>query len=133
MPDCLTPPKGAPAWLEPTLRLRGSYFTDDRTPLASAPLNVVAGNAPTVTILSPTDGLTFKATHPKTKEALEWMGFEARQAILDGKKDVSVLLNEKVGEIKATITEKDGKITPLLAESWERDGNAWRFKLRVRR
>src|SRR5215831_15362614 len=35
---------------------------------------------------------------------------EARQAILDGKKDVSVLLNEKVGEIKATINEKDGKI-----------------------
>lgn len=35
---------------------------------------------------------------------------EARQAILDGKKDVSILLNEKVGEIKATITEKDGKI-----------------------
>ena len=28
---------------------------------------------------------------------------EARQAILDGTKDVSVLLNEKVGEIKATI------------------------------
>src|SRR5512145_433938 len=35
---------------------------------------------------------------------------EARQDILDGKKDVSVLLNEKVGEIKATILEKDGKI-----------------------
>src|SRR6201993_3505309 len=35
---------------------------------------------------------------------------EARQAILDGKKDVSILLNEKVGEIKATIREKDGKI-----------------------
>src|SRR5436853_949339 len=35
---------------------------------------------------------------------------EARQEILDGKKDVSVLLNEKVGEIKATIREKDGKI-----------------------
>src|SRR5215467_4333085 len=35
---------------------------------------------------------------------------EARQEILDGKKDVSVLLNEKVGEIKATILEKDGKI-----------------------
>jgi uncharacterized radical SAM superfamily Fe-S cluster-containing enzyme len=35
---------------------------------------------------------------------------EARQAILDGKKDVSVLLNEKVGEIKATIIERDGKI-----------------------
>ncbi len=35
---------------------------------------------------------------------------EARQAILDGKKDVSVLLSEKVGEIKATILERDGKI-----------------------
>src|SRR5262252_8565966 len=35
---------------------------------------------------------------------------EARQAILDGKKDVSVLLNEKVGEIKATILERNGKI-----------------------
>lgn len=28
------------------------------------------------------EGLTFKATNPKTSEALEWMGFEARQAIL---------------------------------------------------
>src|SRR3982751_2128065 len=35
---------------------------------------------------------------------------EARQDILDGKKDVSVLLNEKVGEIKATILERDGRI-----------------------
>jgi len=35
---------------------------------------------------------------------------EARQEILDGKRDVSVLLNEKVGEIKATIIERDGKI-----------------------
>src|SRR5215472_2152621 len=35
---------------------------------------------------------------------------EARQEILDGKKDVSVLLNERVGEIKATILERDGKI-----------------------
>jgi uncharacterized radical SAM superfamily Fe-S cluster-containing enzyme len=35
---------------------------------------------------------------------------EARQAILDGAKPVESLLNEKVGEIKATILEKDGKI-----------------------
>src|SRR5712692_713353 len=35
---------------------------------------------------------------------------EARQEILDGKKDLSVLLNERVGEIKATILERDGKI-----------------------
>jgi hypothetical protein len=29
------------------------------------------------------DGLTFTPTHPKTKAALTWMGFEARAAILD--------------------------------------------------
>src|SRR4029450_8702254 len=41
---------------------------------------------------------------------------DARQAILDGKKDVSVLLNEKVGEIKATILEKKGEI--VLETEW---------------
>ncbi len=35
---------------------------------------------------------------------------EARQEILDGKKDYRILLNEKVGEIKAHIIERDGKI-----------------------
>src|SRR5438270_9517943 len=35
---------------------------------------------------------------------------EVRQEILDGKKDISVLLNEKVGEIKAQIIERDGRI-----------------------
>src|SRR4051795_892678 len=35
---------------------------------------------------------------------------EARQEILDGKRDYKVLLNEKIGEIKATIIERDGKI-----------------------
>lgn len=29
------------------------------------------------------EGLTFKATHPKKDEALAWMGFEARETILD--------------------------------------------------
>jgi uncharacterized radical SAM superfamily Fe-S cluster-containing enzyme len=38
---------------------------------------------------------------------------EARTAILDGKKDVSVLLNENVGEIKATILERDGKVVMI--------------------
>jgi 7,8-dihydro-6-hydroxymethylpterin dimethyltransferase len=38
---------------------------------------------------------------------------EARQAILDGTKPLESLLNEKVGEIKATITEKDGKIVMI--------------------
>jgi len=35
---------------------------------------------------------------------------EAREAILSGKKDVSVLINEKVGEIKAQIIERNGEI-----------------------
>src|SRR3954463_16792923 len=35
---------------------------------------------------------------------------EAREAILSGKKDVSVLINEKVGEIKAQIIERDNEI-----------------------
>jgi uncharacterized radical SAM superfamily Fe-S cluster-containing enzyme len=35
---------------------------------------------------------------------------EARQAILDGKLPVDILRNEKVGEIKAQIIERDGKI-----------------------
>jgi uncharacterized radical SAM superfamily Fe-S cluster-containing enzyme len=35
---------------------------------------------------------------------------EAREDILSGKKDVSILLNEKVGEIKAQIIERDGQI-----------------------
>src|SRR5688572_10903239 len=58
-------------------------------------------------------------SYEKTKPTLGWPREtdslcpncvrEARQDILDGKRDVSVLLNEKVGEIKATITEKDGK------------------------
>jgi 7,8-dihydro-6-hydroxymethylpterin dimethyltransferase len=59
-------------------------------------------------------------SYEKTKPPLGWpretdslcpvCTREARQAILDGKKDVSVLLNEKVGEIKATILERDGRI-----------------------
>ena len=59
-------------------------------------------------------------SHQKTKPPLGWPREtdslcptcvrEARQEIIDGKKDVSVLLNEKVGEIKATILERDGKI-----------------------
>src|SRR2546423_6664352 len=35
---------------------------------------------------------------------------EARREILDGRKDLSVLRNERLGEIKATILERDGKI-----------------------
>src|SRR5580704_6808916 len=57
-------------------------------------------------------------SYQKTKPPLGWpretdslcpvCTREARQEILDGKQDVSILLNEKVGEIKATILERDG-------------------------
>jgi len=35
---------------------------------------------------------------------------EARHEIVDGKRDYKILLNEKIGEIKAQIIERDGKI-----------------------
>jgi len=35
---------------------------------------------------------------------------EIRQQVIDGKKDVSVLVNERPGEIKAQVIERDGKI-----------------------
>src|SRR3979409_441368 len=59
-------------------------------------------------------------SYQKTKPPLGWpretdslcptCTREARQDILVGKKDVIVLHNEKVGKIKATILERDGKI-----------------------
>src|SRR5437588_12868576 len=38
---------------------------------------------------------------------------EARQSIVDGKQDYKILLNEKVCENKATITEKNEKIVSV--------------------
>ncbi len=59
-------------------------------------------------------------SHEKVKPPLGWPREtdslcpkcvpEIRQEILDGKKDYKILINEKVGEIKATIIERDGKI-----------------------
>ena len=56
----------------------------------------------------------------KTKPTLGWPRvtdslcpncvIEAREEILSGKQDVSVLLDEKVGEVKAKIIERDGEI-----------------------
>ncbi len=46
---------------------------------------------------------------------------EARQEILDGKQDYKILLNEKVGEIKANIIERDGKI--LMVKDCEKHGH----------
>ncbi len=59
-------------------------------------------------------------SHQKVKPPLGWPREtdslcpncvrEARQEILDGKRDYKILLNEKVGEIKAQIIERDSKI-----------------------
>ena len=48
---------------------------------------------------------------PRTTDSLcPQCVIEAREQIISGKQDVSVLLNEKVGEIKAQIIERDGQI-----------------------
>ncbi|MBI2817451.1 MAG: radical SAM protein [Acidobacteria bacterium] len=59
-------------------------------------------------------------SYQKTKPTLGWPREtdslcpvcvrEARQRIIDGEQDVNTLLTEKVGEIKAQIIERDGKI-----------------------
>jgi uncharacterized radical SAM superfamily Fe-S cluster-containing enzyme len=64
--------------------------------------------------------LPIQKSHQKVKPPLGWPREtdslcpvcvrEARQAIVDGKRDYKVLLKEKIGEIKATILERDGKI-----------------------
>src|ERR1700720_1434517 len=49
--------------------------------------------------------------YPRTTDSLcPNCVIEAREDILSGKQDVSVLLNEKIGEIKAQIVERDGEI-----------------------
>ncbi len=42
-----------------------------------------AGDISTLLPAKAADGLNFEPTHPKAKEALDWMGFEARSAILE--------------------------------------------------
>ncbi len=42
-----------------------------------------AGDISTLLPATAADGLNFKPSHPKTEEALTWMGFEARRAILE--------------------------------------------------
>src|SRR6185436_5758628 len=64
--------------------------------------------------------LPLQKSHQKVKPPLGWPREtdslcpvcvrEARQEILDGKRDYKILLTEKIGEIKATIIERDGQI-----------------------
>jgi len=54
------------------------------------------GDISTLLPANPNDGLNFKPTHPLAAQALAWMGFEARQAILD-------LLDEAIADAKAQV------------------------------
>ena len=51
------------------------------------------------------DGLDFTPTHPKTKQALEWMGFEARSAILEVLDQAIVDKDAKVGVVAYDLNE----------------------------
>jgi hypothetical protein len=55
-----------------------------------------AGPISTLLPAKAADGLTFVPTHPKAAEALAWMGFEARSAILD-------VLDQAVTDTKAQV------------------------------
>lgn len=55
-----------------------------------------AGPISTLLPAKAVDGLTFKPTHPKTGEALSWMGFEARSAILE-------LLDQAIADTTAEV------------------------------
>ena len=70
-------------------------------------------------------------SYEKTKPPLGWPRTtdslcpkcvpEIRQQILDGQLPVEILSNEKVGEIKAQIIERDGKI--LMVKDCEKHGH----------
>jgi phosphatidylserine/phosphatidylglycerophosphate/cardiolipin synthase-like enzyme len=76
------------------------------------------------------DGLTFGPTHPKTAEALRWMGFEARSAILevldkavaDTKAEVRVVafeLNEP--EIVSRLEQLGARLKIIIDDSGDKD------------
>jgi hypothetical protein len=50
-------------------------------------------------------GLTFKPTHPKAVEALDWMGFEARSAILEVLDEAIADKTAKVGVVLYDLNE----------------------------
>jgi len=65
------------------------------------------------------DGLDFKPTHPRYKEALAWMGFEARDAILEVLKEAVGDPTAQVRVIAYDLNEPDivemlGKLGPRL-------------------
>ena len=53
------------------------------------------------------DGLTFVPTHPRAREALTWMGFEARDAILEVLDDAVRHPNAEVSVVAYDLSERD--------------------------
>ena len=77
------------------------------------------------------DGLVFKPTHPKTKEALAWMGFETREVILatleqaiDDKAQVSVVAYELNEPEIVSRLEQLGKRLRIIIDNSSGKGRA---------
>ena len=66
------------------------------------------------------EGLEFKPTHPRTQEALAWMGFEAREAILD-------LLDRAIAEKAQVRVVAYDLSEPEIVRRLERIGNRLRI------
>jgi phosphatidylserine/phosphatidylglycerophosphate/cardiolipin synthase-like enzyme len=65
------------------------------------------------------EGLTFKPTHPKTEDALAWMGFEAREVILETL-DQAIADQAKVSVVAYDLNE------PALVDRLEKIGDRLR-------
>ena len=59
------------------------------------------------------EGLDFKPTHPEAKEALKWMGFEARDAILEVLDDA---IRDKTSEVRVVAYARKIRDRELFAE-----------------
>jgi phosphatidylserine/phosphatidylglycerophosphate/cardiolipin synthase-like enzyme len=77
------------------------------------------------------NGLKFKPTHPKTEEALTWMGFEARKAILDtldaaiaDKAEVRVVAYDLNEPAMVSRLEKVGRRLKIIIDDSEDHGEA---------
>ena len=90
-------------------------------------------SGPIKTLVAPkaADGLKFKATHPQSKDALDWMGFEAREVILatldqaiKDKAEVRVVAYDlNIPELVARL-EKIGKQLKIIIDDSKEHGEA---------
>ena len=63
------------------------------------------------------DGLTFVPTHPKAEEALAWMGFEAREAILEVLDQAIADRRREVRVVAYDLNEPDVVVAPREART----------------